>query len=61
MSIYDFIDKMIVRLDGMTVKGAANCAAIVQTINDLGQLKQVITVREPEKEAADADDQNEPG
>ena len=58
MNIYDFIDNMIVRLDGVTVKGAGNCAIIVETINDLNTLRKIIEVKEPEKEADHGEPEN---
>ena len=60
MDIYQFIDNMINRLDSMTVSGAKNMLTIVQTIQDLNEIKKAITVHEPEKEAADAENQNQP-
>lgn len=57
MTIYEFIDTMIVRLNGVEVKGAANMNAILQTIADLGKLKDFIHVEA--KEAPDAENHNE--
>lgn len=48
MNVYQFIDGMIERLNNMTVKGIENCNAVVQTVNDLQQLKQAIVVRDDE-------------
>ena len=58
MSVYEFIDQMILRLNGVEVKGAANMQAIIQTIQDLAQLKGSIRV---DKEDENADGHNEQG